>query len=92
MIYTATILDTATGERRVTKPQEWPDEEGALYWHWTDGNFGCDCNRALEFARAGGATEEQAWAFEKESGACGGKRFRVPHLTVDGKQLDVDRE
>jgi len=23
-------------------------------WSWTAGNFGCDCNRALCFARSGG--------------------------------------
>ena len=52
--YTAEITDTQTGETRertYTDLGEWDD--GAEYW-WSDGNFGCDCNRRLEFGRAGG--------------------------------------
>lgn len=52
--YTVSITDTTTGETRERTYDdlgEW--DEGSEYW-WTDGNFGCDCNRGLEFGRAGG--------------------------------------
>ncbi len=50
MAYRVAIKDTETGEVRVT---EFPYEDDDLFW-WTDGNFGCDCNRWLTFERAGG--------------------------------------
>lgn len=52
--YTVFITDTTTGETRervYTDLGDW--DEGSEYW-WTDGNFGCDCNRALEYGRAAG--------------------------------------
>lgn len=35
---------------------EWEDPEDAVY-QWTEGNYGCDCNRQLFFARAAGEEE-----------------------------------
>jgi hypothetical protein len=65
--YSVEIRGRSTGET-VTReyPEfEWvasreqPGEEGngSRYW-WTDGNFGCDCNRELEFRRGKGEIPE----------------------------------
>ena len=52
MTYRVLIQDNATGERVwVSQSHEWDDT--SLFW-WTDGNMGCDCNRALEFESAKG--------------------------------------
>lgn len=52
--YTATIKDRRTGEI-VSAPQPratgWG--EGSEYF-WSDGNFGCDCNRHIVFETAKG--------------------------------------
>jgi hypothetical protein len=67
MSYTVEIRERSTGETvtRVYPEFEWvssreqPGEEGngSRYW-WTDGNFGCDCNRRTEFQRAKGLPED----------------------------------
>jgi hypothetical protein len=91
MPYTVVIRNNATGEVRMKlQPYEWVDDDdgGGQLYVWTDGNFGCDCNRAMEFARAGGATEEEAWDAEVE---CGETAFSVPHVILpDGSQVPVD--
>ncbi len=47
-----TILDTATGERRsFLEAFEWSGEPGGLD---LDSDYGCDCDRAFLFSRAGG--------------------------------------
>lgn len=52
MSYVAAITDRTTGETRTEKfDLEWG--EGSDYL-WSDGNFGCDCNRAQFFAVAAG--------------------------------------
>jgi len=53
----ATITNVATGETR-EHHDDLPGDplfahSTALY-QWTDGNYSCDCNRALFFARAAG--------------------------------------
>ncbi len=48
------IRNNATGEVRVyrkDKDEPWDETDDYL---WSDGNFGCDCNRGLFFAAAGG--------------------------------------
>ncbi len=91
MAYTVAIRNNATGEVRTKlQPFEWEDDEdgGGQLFVWTEGNFGCDCNRAMEFARASGASEEEAWATEVE---CGETAFSVPYVILpDGKQVLVD--
>ena len=61
------ITQTETGETAdVHAPGEtWEKEK----WHWTEGNYGCDCNRVLLFYRHGKgreATEEEADVFCKD--------------------------
>lgn len=40
------MLDTQTGERRVVRWEGMPWFEHSDFF-WSDGNFGCDCNRAI---------------------------------------------
>ena len=52
MSYTAIITDTTTGEtREYDFPElDWMEHSDYL---WSDGNFGCDCNRSSWFWQAG---------------------------------------
>lgn len=46
--YTVRMLDTQTGEERDAGPYDFPFSH---FW-WTEGNFGCGCNRQAEWHRA----------------------------------------
>ena len=86
--YSVLIRDNATREERLCPQTEvkWTDDCD-VYW-WTDGNMGCDCNRSLCFARAGGATEEEAWAQEID---CGDTRFTaIKAILADGREIELD--
>lgn len=52
--YVAEVRCNATGEvRRVLQSWEfagWDGPRSSVQYFWTDGNFGCDCNRAIQFA------------------------------------------
>jgi hypothetical protein len=52
----AHIRCNATGEVRCFSNTAVLDEdhEPEPVWHWTEGNYGCDCNRHIFFRRAGG--------------------------------------
>jgi hypothetical protein len=85
--YTVAITDTTTGETRERTYDdlgEW--DEGSEYW-WTDGNFGCDCNRKLEFGRADG--------IDYDDGPCNPypepNRYRIK-VMVGGKVVYEDDE
>jgi hypothetical protein len=58
------IQDTSTGETR-TYNDKCPWSE----YMWTDGNFGCDCNRHLFFERAIGN--------EPDDAECGETRYLI---------------
>ena len=49
-----TIRRNSSGETRVYSDAYVWDEEEHLVYQWTDGNYGCDCNRAIFFETAGG--------------------------------------
>lgn len=81
------IRENATGVVRTYRPEYLPqydnDEDGTRF-QWTDGNYACDCNRALFFMRAGG--EQPAW---DGGGECGMTRYAVLSITMpNGKVLD----
>ena len=61
--------------------------EGLLF-QWTDGNFGCDCNRELFFRRLG---DED---FDEEAVEClPSGRYTVIDVTMpDGEVIPVDSE
>ncbi len=62
------ILDTLTGETRVYT-HAFPWGEGSDYL-WSEGNYGCDCNRHLFFCRAIDAPED-------EDRPCGFTRYLI---------------
>ncbi|WP_341893794.1 hypothetical protein [Ferrovibrio terrae] len=49
---------------------------------WSEGNYGCDCNRGLFFARANGDTDKGV--------TCGESRYRVLIRDADGRVLFSD--
>lgn len=64
------ILKVDSGEVRVRCDTLMENGSGdySLYM-WREGNYSCDCNRALFFARSGMGNAED--------GACGDERYRV---------------
>lgn len=53
----AFIRNNKTGEVRRSVSKRDPEYDDNVEFMWTDGNYGCDCNRALFFARAAGDDE-----------------------------------
>lgn len=80
--YDVLIRHNSTGEvRKSHQDLEW--RKGSHWW-WTEGNFGCDCNRKLEFQRAGGV--ELA-----DCESCGQKAYTViKAIFPDGTELAID--
>lgn len=94
MSYRVQIIDTKTGEVRWAHVEwDWfkPDGRDDLHW-WTDGNFGCDCNRSLEFERAGGGCPDVDDDVDDVPCSAGGSnRFRVTHAELpDGSRVEID--
>jgi hypothetical protein len=84
MSYRVTIKDTKTGET-VTSLQNFEWSDGSLYW-WTEGNFGCDCNRNMQFQRAKGIKEENI-----EDIKCGDDRFFIEKAIFEsGLEIEID--
>lgn len=74
MIY---ITDNTTGESRL-HTEDWHDD-----FIWSEGNFACDCNRALFFARAGGEDDT-------DKTPCGESRYSVRIVDEAGNLLYED--
>ena len=73
--YNAHITDTTTGETRVVF-RDWEWDDGADFW-WSEGNFGCDCNRGNEYHDGG-------------ENPCGDGRYTVRCVSIDGVTLYED--
>ena len=71
------IRDNATGEVRQDKSHRY---HGPFIW--AEGNYTCDCNRALFFARANGEDDPDQ--------ECGDAAFSLRVLGEDGKVLYED--
>ena len=82
MSYAVHLRRNADGVVRViTEDDAW--DETADYI-WTDGNFGCDCNRALLFARAAGEPDP-------ENSACGETAFAAIKAVLEsGEEIELD--
>lgn len=78
MSYTIEITDTTTGERRAYS-SDWDWDGETDEYIWAEGNFACDCNRSLFFARAVGTPEAVI-----DEAPCGLTRFTVA-IAVDGE-------
>lgn len=51
------------------------EDEAAVRFLWEDGNWACDCNRELLFARAGGDPDPA-------EGTCGSSAFELDELEI----------
>lgn len=77
MMVEVLILDTNTGEM-ADFSTKWYDPEAEdaldnLIFLWSEGNYSCDCNRALFYGRARGVSEEDL----EELSQCGDGRYKV---------------
>lgn len=81
MSYKVEIRNNETGEIRIKEMNlEWSD--GSLFW-WTEGNFGCDCNREMQFG-----TDKEFDDIE-----CGETRFSVLKVILpDGTEYQIDEK
>ncbi|MDE2100575.1 MAG: hypothetical protein KGL39_25250 [Patescibacteria group bacterium] len=81
MAYIAIIRKNETGEiRRCSVDMEW--EGQSMFW-WTEGNFGCDCNRELMWLRS---NDED----EPEETTCGDSALDVLGIELGDHTLLVD--
>ena len=72
MLVDVHMRNSLSGEKRVFRdPHDYAADDFIAYL-WSDGNFGCDCNRSLFFARAVGAEEIDA--------PCGQTQFEVEKI------------
>lgn len=82
--YTVLMRDNTTGEVREF-PWETDMKEETIVHCWSDGNFGCDCNRDLHFSGQSYVT----WGGAK----CGdGKYFVISITNAAGRVVYADRE
>ena len=82
------IRNNATGETRIYRDDFSGSDEPFDVWQWTDGNYGCDCNRSLFFMRAGGESPSVT-----DHGGCGTTGFSVVKAVLeDGTEIEVDDE
>ncbi len=79
MSITVHIRDNTTGETREHRdPYDW------FEFLWSDGNYGCDCNRGLFFGRAGPDGE----GLEVD---CGEERFSIVKvIDADGRDITFE--
>jgi len=82
--YKVKIRNNNTKEVRTAHMKlEW--HEASLFW-WQEGNMSCDCNRQMEFERAGGEAVD-------DDSQCGNDRYTVVDATFkDGTVTKIDGE
>jgi len=82
-MYRVLIRDNETAEERWVESLESWDDAGKFMW--TEGNYGCDCNRHLFFDRAAGREPEA------DELICGETRYTaVCAELTDGTQIQLD--
>lgn len=58
-------------------------------WWWTEGNFGCDCNRFAEYLRAWGVPEEGI----PDEWECGDSEYTaLKAILPDGREYELDKK
>jgi len=79
--YLVAIRKNDTGEIRIYRHDiAWDDTS---MYQWTDGNYGCDCNRRLFWYRAAGDEAEEV--------ICGETAFSVLYAELpDGTRIEID--
>lgn len=92
MSYKVAIRKNSTGEVRISSYDfEWykSAEYTDLFW-WTEGNYGCDCNRHLEFERATGRVLED---HEISDAKCGEDAYTCLWAELpSGERIVIDQE
>lgn len=83
MSYKVAIRNNLTGEVRVHNDKyEWGESSDFL---WTEGNYGCDCNRHLFFERTGGREPD-----DTEDG-CSSWRYTIDYVELeDGTRIKLE--
>jgi hypothetical protein len=85
MRYKVEIKNNETGEVRTRDMRDILWHEYSDWW-WTEGNFGCDCNRHLEFERAAGTEPDF------DSAACGHEKYTaIKAILQDGTEILLDK-
>jgi hypothetical protein len=88
MPYKVAIRNNETGEVRVGSYEY--DFNSCFFW-WEEGNMACDCNRELEFARAG-KTKEELKAnnlFKDINRECSDGYFDVLYIESEGGRKEI---
>ncbi len=75
------LEDTVTGETGWYEEDGYVDAELAEFM-WNEGNYACDCNRALFMAWMHGRDEPSDLA-------CGDGRYIVQQATLDGEPVAI---
>lgn len=78
MAYIMRLTETVS---RQTVEREYPG--GYREFWWTDGNFGCDCNRKIEWCRAHGMSEERIAELWKDGFPCGDSAYEAEYVSGD---------
>jgi hypothetical protein len=96
VLYRAHITHKPSGKTAVYEDSfthdTWGDCLHAMKWAWTEGNYGCDCNRSLFFERSLKDGEESPLPEHYEA-TCSEGLFAVSHLdTEDGIIILIDSE
>lgn len=81
MAYNVIIRKNSTGEvRSYRHDYSWDDSTEFM---WSEGNYGCDCNRHSFFCEAA-AQERTDWP-------CGVEEYAIPHIELDdGRRVEID--
>ena len=91
--YRVCIRNVETGEERI-EVGEWDEsawgDVGTFQFNWLENNFSCDCNRHLQFLRAGGPGPQDDPNWNEADRECGNKAYEVPWLEFGGQRLDGD--
>lgn len=73
------IIKNETGEARFYQDDYF---DGGGVYQWVDGNYSCDCNRAILFGQAHGCVEDHE---------CGDGAYSVPYAELpDGTIIKLD--
>ena len=65
------------------------DHARSIYYMWTDGNYGCDCNRKLFIERV---YDDVPWEVDEEEFPSCGKEITLVSLTIDDQTWDMEEE
>lgn len=80
MIASVEITDTSTGIAATYQDEDYDE------YMWTDGNYGCDCNRFLFHSRALG--KDPNW----DEGECGSERFKIRVMDGAGVVIYAEKD